>query len=86
MLFNQDTSVYAEKDEIFNHVWLQQQERYLEVLLENRGYVYLNQIYEMLGLAWNPEDENRCYIYAKGDRINFGIVDTRNGIELTNID
>ena len=25
-----------------------------------RGYIYLNQIYELLGFLWNPDDRNPC--------------------------
>ena len=38
----------------------------LNEALINRGYVYLNQIYEYLYLAWNPDDENICYRKENG--------------------
>lgn len=82
MLFNQDTSCYAELDEMVNRIFVRTQEDYLNDVLKARGYVYMNQIYEVLGFAWDPERENRCYIYKRGDRIDFGSVNTRNGLEL----
>lgn len=82
MLFNQDTSCYAELDEMVNRIFVRTQETYLNDVLKARGYVYLNQIYEVLGLVWDPERENRCYIYKRGDQIDFGTVNTRNGLEL----
>lgn len=30
------------------------------------GYLYLNQIYETLGVAWNPDNENICYRKENG--------------------
>lgn len=82
MLFNQDTSYYAELDEMFNRIFVREQEDYLNTVLKARGYVYLNQIYEVLGFAWDPKQENKCYIYEQGDQIDFGTVSTRNGLEL----
>ena len=86
MLFNQDTSVYAEPDEVFNLHFVRSNQVYLNELLRARGYVYMNQIYEILGFGWDPERENRCYIYKQGDRfIDLGIENTRNGLELMHI-
>lgn len=82
MLFNQDTSVYAELNEMVNRIFVRTQEDYLNEVLKARGYVYLNQIYETLGFVWDPGRENKCYIYERGDRIDFGTAYTRNGIEL----
>ena len=30
-------------------------------LCRSKGYVYLNDIYEYLGVEWNPDDENLCF-------------------------
>lgn len=35
-------------------------EQYINDTIRSRGYIYLNQIYELLGLKWNPEDANPC--------------------------
>lgn len=43
-----------------NIVFLQTQEWYLNGLLNLRGYIYMNQIFEHLGFEWNPENENIC--------------------------
>lgn len=40
----------------FRHIF-----EYCKDILKYRGYIYLNQIYEQLGAAWNPDDENICY-------------------------
>lgn len=37
---------------------------YLHDLFEHRGYLYLNQVYETLGVEWNPDDNN---IYWRTD-------------------
>lgn len=36
--------------------------------------IYLNKIYESLGIAWNPDNENVCY--RKDDVITFGYIET----------
>ena len=35
-----------------------------------RGYIYLNDIYEHFGIAWDPHEHNECFI--KGSN-NFGL-------------
>lgn len=40
--------------------FLRNTETYINDLIRHRGYVYLNQIYEMLGIGWNPDEENPC--------------------------
>ena len=30
-----------------------------------KGYIYLNTIYELLGLRWDPYDENICWIFER---------------------
>ena len=56
-------SPHWSEDEDFNLVFLLAQERYLNDLARLRGYIYLNQIYEALGVCWNPEKENECLKY-----------------------
>lgn len=34
---------------------------FLSDIFNYRGYIYLNQVYEYLGAAWNPDFENICY-------------------------
>jgi hypothetical protein len=34
-----------------------------------RGYIYLNQIYELIGHPWNPNDENPCIKFKVADKI-----------------
>ena len=34
---------------------------YLSDTMRIRGYIYLNQIYESLGVEWYPNDGNICY-------------------------
>lgn len=44
----------------FNVMFLRTSERYINEIAMRRGYVYLNQIFEQLGVRWNPDDENPC--------------------------
>lgn len=43
-----------------NIAFLKSMEMYMNDLIRCRGYIYLNQIYEMLEIKWNPKDENPC--------------------------
>lgn len=49
------------KNREMNRMFLELQRRYFTDLLLNRGYVYLNEIYERLGAEWDPNKENICW-------------------------
>ena len=53
-------SAYWSDDNEANKCFLDYQTDYIRDLVKRRGYVYLNQIHEMLGAGWNPKYENPC--------------------------
>ena len=55
-----------DKDPDFNRVCLKQGFRHLGDICRTYGYLYLNRVYEHLGLDWNPDDENICFRKANG--------------------
>ena len=44
----------------FNFMYLRTMEQYFNDTIRYKGYIYLNRICEMLGIEWNPDDENPC--------------------------
>lgn len=46
-------------------------ERFINNTIRSRGYIYLNQIFERLGLKWNPDDANPCIKDDGVMRLNF---------------
>ena len=85
MLFNWKTSALSANEIVEDIRTIISIENYLNDLLEHRGYVYLNQIYEELHLPWDPKKENRCYNRENGDRIEFDIRKEKQGINILNI-
>lgn len=73
IMFNIDTSPYTEKDKTYNLMFLREVERHINSLFKRRGYMYLNTIYETLGVKWNTEWDNICRNYEEGARIKFDI-------------
>ena len=61
---------YDEGDEVYNKMFLKAEENLLNDLLNTRGYLYLNQIYEELGIKWDPSKENILYLPPKKIDIN----------------
>ena len=46
-------------------------EKYINEIIRRRGYIYLNKIYDLLGVAWNSENINRCIKCDSVDRLAF---------------
>ena len=63
LIISKENSMYG--DENYMGVFLKCQERYLNDLLVTNGYVYFDKIHEMLGIEWNPENENTCILYKE---------------------
>lgn len=54
-------NVNWKNDEGHNLMFLRATENHLKDLLNSRGYIYTNQIYEALGIKWNPKNENQVW-------------------------
>lgn len=59
VVFDKTASYWSPYRE-YNYAFLRGKESYINDIIRHRGYIYLNQIYEMLGVGWNPEEENYC--------------------------
>ena len=66
-------------DPRFTMMFLKEQQRYANKLLKKRGYLFLNEVYKMLGfsiipIGWIYDEENPI-----GDnRVDFGLLDTED--------
>ena len=58
-------------DREYNYAFLRVREENMNDIIRRRGYMYLNQVYEYLGVEWNPDDENPCFKRDRIDRQNF---------------
>lgn len=50
----------------YNLMFLGMQANHIKDQFIHRGYIYLNQIYETFGVAWNPGMVNSCYLLKSG--------------------
>lgn len=65
-----------DKDPDLNPLLLKQMFRWLEDVFKYRGYLYLNRVYEYLGIEWDPNDENICYKKENGPvKFNYELTD-----------
>ena len=81
--FFDSASPYWEKDAEYNLMFLRQQERYANDLLKANGYLFLNDVYKMLGIDPTKAGQVVGWIYdpenPNGDNyIDFGIYDEHN--------
>lgn len=78
--FFDEASRHWEPDAELNRIWVQCQQNYLNDLLRTRGYVFLNEAYEALGIEWSsPGQAVGWLLNSDGDNyIDFGIFEARN--------
>ena len=61
-----ESSWQWEKGMDFKRYILIQAFRFFTKSIECRGYIYLNQVYEHIGMKWNPDYENICFRKENG--------------------
>lgn len=83
IIFDEKSSAYR-KGSPTNLWFLDMQTDYLKDKCFCRGYLYLNEVYEALGITWDPDEKNVCYREGEGG-INFKIESSGNDIYLVHI-
>ena len=78
-----ETCVAWTNDATSNKFFLMHQQHYANEKLKARGYLFLNEVYEMLGIPRTKAGQVVGWIYDKdnpvGDNfVDFGLLDTRN--------
>lgn len=68
------------KDPEYNLMFLRNQQQYANDLLESRGYLFLNEVYEMLGIQRTRQGQVIGWVYDKNviDKVDFGIYNIAN--------
>lgn len=61
-------SIFYDSNDEYNRAFIKATEKHLNEQIKVQGYLYENQIFEALGLRWDPSQENRLYL--SNDKIN----------------
>lgn len=68
-----DTCICWTKDPELNIYFLKNRQDYVNDLLQCNGYLFLNRVYDILGIAPTKAGQVVGWIYAPGKMIDFGI-------------
>ena len=84
--FFDETCKGHEKDTQYNLLMLRGQQQYANDLLHARGYVFLNDVYDMLGIDRTKEGQIVGWVYNKNNEVgdnfvDFGILETNRETE-----
>ena len=63
------------KDPRYNRMFLREQERYANDLLRARGYLFLNEVYEMLGMVKTKFGQVAGWTWRENAKVEFNIPD-----------
>lgn len=82
VFFDEDSAMWTKHPEC-NKMFLLQQQEYANQKLKARGYLFLNEVYDMLGLPRTAKGQLIGWVYDAhnpvGDNyVDFGIFDNRN--------
>ena len=80
--FNKETSAYATGKEETDLMYLKIQNSNFQAVFRLRGYIYINCIYEQLGINWDPKQLNMCYIRNGKEEFIFDICILDDGFEV----
>lgn len=72
MIFD-EKSPYWERNFEFNKAFIKSQLMYIRDAYFVRGYVYLEYIYRIFGIKWNPNNENTCWIFNRDGELKISI-------------
>lgn len=74
--FFDESSIYWKKDAEQNYFFLKTQQAYANDILRTRGHIFLNEIYDMLGLPRTQAGQLVGWVKGQGDDfVDFGIFD-----------
>lgn len=74
--FDKANSTQYDKSSIYNLAYVKGIETYMNQLLQSRGHVFLNEVYDALGFARTPEGAVAGWVVGNGDSyIDFGLTD-----------
>ena len=68
-----EKSPYWSKNFEFNKAFLKSQLMYVRDYYFVKGYMYLKHIYDILGIKWNPFNENTCWILNRDGELEMSI-------------
>ena len=72
MIFD-EKSPYWEKNFEFNKAFVKSQLMYVRDFYLAKGYVYLEYIYNALGIKWDPHNKNTCWILNRDGELKMSI-------------
>ena len=72
--FDKNSSKWVDENFEFYRLLVNTQHEYIKKLYKHQGYIYLNTIYELLGLRWNPYKENVCWIFERDGEPKISVV------------
>jgi hypothetical protein len=80
-IFDEESVNYTVGNREMNLMYLRHVGERLNLLLEKRGYVYANQVYEEIGVEWDPDVQslNKCFKKRFYDRIPIEIEERPRG-------
>lgn len=67
-------SPHWERDYELNKLFVSTQLMFIRDLYEAKGYIYLDTIYDLFGLKWNPYEENICWVLERDGKLELSIL------------
>ena len=64
--FDRNGVLWTRNDAVNQHL-IDVQLRYFNAILDRQRYSYLSSIYKLLGMKWNPDWKNICYLAEFGE-------------------
>ena len=73
-----DSCIGWSKDAVYNKMYLMCQQNYMNDLLRTKGHLFVNDVYDALGMARTEAGQVVGWIYEEGVYVDFGLTKESN--------
>ncbi len=71
LIINEKSTQWMKGNYEYNHLFVRTTMAWIRDAYRANGYIYLERIYGLFGLRWNPYNENQCWILERDGELVF---------------
>lgn len=79
IIFDEKSPHWSKDNFEFNKLFTRSQLNYAAELYRAKGYMYMEKVYDLFGIEWNPYMDNKCWILERdGELVWANVCDNKD--------